>query len=164
MDASHIDQFDPELDLKFERIVDLPPEHFWAGWTESETLKRWFCPLPWKTVDCEIDLVPGGIFRTVMRGPDSEEVTNIGCYLEITRNRRLIWTGAFGPGFRPRDTSTLPFVFTAIISFEPIKGRTRYSAHVLHSTPEGRKRHEEMGFEYGWSLALDQLIGLAKPI
>jgi len=79
MDVAHVDQFDPELDLKFERIVDLPPERIWAGWTEPELLKRWFCPLPWKTVDCEINLMPGGIFRTVMQGPDGEEVTNIGC-------------------------------------------------------------------------------------
>ena len=58
---------DPRLDLILERIVDVPPELVWAAWTTPEHVKQWFTPAPWKTVECEIDLRPGGIFRTVMR-------------------------------------------------------------------------------------------------
>ncbi len=57
-------QPNPELDLMLERVVDVSPELMWATWTTPELLKPWFCPLPWKTVECEIDLRPGGIFRT----------------------------------------------------------------------------------------------------
>ena len=85
---------DPRLDLVLERVVEVPPELVWKAWTEPEHLKRWFTPLPWTTVECEIDLRPGGIFRTVMRSPEGQDHPNMGCYLEVVPNRRLVWTDA----------------------------------------------------------------------
>ena len=114
-----IQQPDPQLDLVLERIVDVSPERVWAAWTKPEHVKKWFTPAPWQTVDREIDLRPGGIFRTVMRSPEGQEHANTGCYLELVENRRLVWTGALKPGYRPQDTSQFPFVMTAILSFEP---------------------------------------------
>jgi len=74
---------DPKLDLLLERVVDVPRELVWAAWTEPAHLKKWFTPDPWKTVDCEIDLRPGGLFRTVMRSPEGQDFPNVGCYLEL---------------------------------------------------------------------------------
>jgi uncharacterized protein YndB with AHSA1/START domain len=91
-------QHDPRLDLVLERVVDVAPELVWAAWTVPEHIKKWFTPAPWKTVDCEIDLRPGGIFRTVMRSPEGQDITNVGCFLEIVANRKLIWTVALQPG------------------------------------------------------------------
>ena len=54
--------FNPELDLQFERIVDVPREKIWEAWITPKLLMPWFCPLPWKTIECEIDLRAGGIF------------------------------------------------------------------------------------------------------
>ena len=53
-------QTNPKLDLILERVVDVPREIVWAAWTKPEHIKKWFTPAPWKTVDCEIDLRPGG--------------------------------------------------------------------------------------------------------
>jgi uncharacterized protein YndB with AHSA1/START domain len=77
---------DPRLDLLLERVVDVPPELVWAAWTVPEHVKKWFTPAPWTTVDCEIDLRPGGIFRFVMRSPEGQEFPNVGCYLEVVKN------------------------------------------------------------------------------
>jgi uncharacterized protein YndB with AHSA1/START domain len=66
-------ELDPRLDLLLQRVVDVPPELVWAAWTKPEHVKKWFTPAPWTTVDCEIDLRPGGIFRTVMRSPEGQE-------------------------------------------------------------------------------------------
>jgi uncharacterized protein YndB with AHSA1/START domain len=162
MSRSNPYQFDPELDLVLERIVDVPVERVWQAWTIPAQLKQWFTPAPWTTVDCEIDLWPGGIFRTVMRSPEGKEFPNDGCYLEIVENQKLVWTGALAPGFRPRDISGFPFVMTAIIMLEPHSAGTKYTARVLHMDPAGRKKHEEMGFHTGWGKALEQLVALAK--
>ncbi|NDF82929.1 MAG: hypothetical protein EB130_07195, partial [Actinobacteria bacterium] len=62
----------PTFDLTFQRVVPVTAEQLWQGWTHGPTLMKWFTPAPWKTIDAEIDPRPGGIFRTVMRGPNGE--------------------------------------------------------------------------------------------
>jgi uncharacterized protein YndB with AHSA1/START domain len=155
---------DPRLDLLLERVVDVPRELVWAAWTTPEHVKKWFTPAPWTTVDCEIDLRPGGIFRTVMRSPEGQEFPNAGCYLEIVKTRQLVWTCALEPGYRPSHRPPDDLAFTAFIALEPQGSGTRYSALVMHSDEEGRKRHEEMGFHEGWGKALEQLVAHAKTM
>jgi uncharacterized protein YndB with AHSA1/START domain len=53
-----------KLDLVLERVVDVPRELVWTAWTKPEHVSKWFTPAPWTVADCEIDLRPGGIFRT----------------------------------------------------------------------------------------------------
>lgn len=60
-----------ERDRLLERFVDVPTELVWTAWTDPEHLEAWFVPRPFETIECEIDLRPGGIFCTVMRGPDA---------------------------------------------------------------------------------------------
>lgn len=167
MQASPTITSDPDLDLVLERVVDIPPQLVWAAWTMPALLKQWFTPAPWTTVDCEIDLRPGGIFRTVMRGPEGQELSNSGCYLDIVANERLVWTGALTPGFRPRSTAECqspPFLMTAVIGLEPVGSGTRYTATVIHGDEKARRTHEQMGFHAGWGKALDQLVVLTKTV
>src|SRR5207244_11313234 len=112
------------LDLGRERVVPVPREQVWTAWTTPEHLKPWFTPAPWTTVDCEIDLRPGGIFRTVMRSPEGQEFPNVGCYLEIIPNEKLVWTSALAPGYRPTNQPTKAggcndILLTAVITLEP---------------------------------------------
>ena len=160
MSVTHTPHHDPACDLVLERLIDVPREPVWLAWTRPELLKRWFCPEPWKLVDCDLELRPGGIFRTVMRGPDGEESAGTGCLLVVEENAKLVWTDALGPGFRP---AAEPFM-TAEIRLAPEGAGTRYTAIARHATPEARKRHEEMGFHEGWGAALDQLIEVAKEL
>ncbi len=149
---------DPKLDLVLERVIDVPREMVWAAWTKPEHLKKWFVPAPWSLADIELDLRPGGIFRSVMRSPEGQEFPNIGCYLEVVPIERLVWTDALLPGFRPSEK---PF-FTAIVTMEEQGTRTKYTATAVHGTEAARKSHEDMGFYHGWGVALDQLVALAK--
>ena len=120
----------------------------------------WFTPRPWRTTECEIDLQPGGIFRTVMRGPAGEVMNNVGCYLEVVPKERLVWTDMLLPGWRPAGDAK--FGFTAIIALEALGSQTRYVATALHSEESKRKQHEDMGFFDGWGAALDQLVAHMK--
>jgi len=168
MSTPIIHQPDPELDLVLERVVDVPTELVWAAWTTPEHIKKWFSPAPWKTVACEIDLRPGGIFSTVMRSPEGQDYPNAGCFLEIVPNRKLVWTSALAPGYRPcQPTGEKPcdtLVFTAVISMEPCGAGTKYTALVIHGDPDSRKKHEDMGFYSGWGTVLDQLVALVKTM
>ncbi len=165
MTAPILHQPDPRLDLLLERVIDVPPEVVWNAWTQPEQVKKWFTPAPWKTVDCEIDLRPGGRFRTVMQSPEGQQFPNEGCFLEIVQNRKLVWTGALLSGYRPLNKAQVaeaPFLFSAVIRMEPEGSGTRYSALVIHSDEEDAKKHEAMGFHVGWGAALDQLVAMAK--
>lgn len=156
------DTIDPTLDLVLERDVDVPPELVWEAWTNAEHLEQWFTPKPFETSEVELDLRPGGIFRVVMRSPEGEEMDQgAGCILEVIEHRRLVWTGALGPGFRPTGSD---FPFTAIITMEPSGTGTRYRAVARRGDAELKSRHEEMGFAEGWGAALDQLVDLAKTL
>lgn len=165
---AHIEDVDPDLDLLFERIVDLPPSALWAAWTTPELLKRWFTPAPWKTIDCSIDLRAGGVFRTVMASPEGQTFDNAGCYLDVASPGRLVWTNALLPGFRPvttpDDKAPVGFHFTACVTFTTFGPATRYSAHVMHGNALARKQHQDMGFHAGWGQALDQLLALMKRV
>jgi uncharacterized protein YndB with AHSA1/START domain len=100
----------------------------------------------------------------VMRSPEGQEINNIGCLLEIVPNRRLVWTVALQPGYRPSNpTFDIP-TFTAIIQIEPHGKGTKYSALALHKDEEGRDAHDRMGFTEGWGKALDQLVAHAKTM
>jgi uncharacterized protein YndB with AHSA1/START domain len=159
------DTFDPRLDLVLERVIDVPPALVWQAWTQPAHILKWFTPAPWSTVDCEIDLRPGGIFRTVMRSPEGVESENLGCYLEIVENKKLVWSDTLGPGFRPLPTGTEGchgLGFTAIITMEPHKTGTTYTARAMHKDEASSKSHEEMGFYDGWGATLDQLVALMR--
>lgn len=157
-------EFNPELDLLLERTVDIPPEWIWQAWTQPELLMPWFCPKPWSVTECDIDLRPGGVFRTVMQSPEGETMpAGDGCYLEVVENRRLVWTSAMLPGFRPAPSPAEgEFVFTAYLILEPEGTGTHYTAAVLHQTEAGKAQHEAMGFHEGWGIALDQLVAFMK--
>jgi uncharacterized protein YndB with AHSA1/START domain len=92
-----------------------------------------------------------------IRTPD-----NIGTYLAIEPARRLVWTNALGPGFRPQSPPTdenLNFFFVVDLRLAPLSnGGSSYSVHVMHQNETGRQAHAAMGFEQGWSIALDQLV------
>jgi uncharacterized protein YndB with AHSA1/START domain len=157
---------DTALDLVLERIVDVPREDVWRAWTTPEYLKRWFTPVPWTTVDCEIDLRPGGIFRTVMRSPEGQESPFLGCYLEVIAERKARLDqrarARIPAGDYRRTRAAMRWPSPPSYRLAPHGSGTKYSALVIHGDQATRKRHADMGFHDGWGKALDQLVALAK--
>lgn len=144
-------------ELVLTRDVDVPREKLWRGWTDVELMKQWFVPKPWTIASAEIDLRPGGSSRIVMRSPEGQEFPNVGVYLEVVPNERLVFTDAFTRAWEPSEH---PFM-TAIVTFEDLgNGRTRYTARARHWTVADREKHEAMGFHAGWGKCLDQLVEL----
>ncbi len=160
MAVSNYYQPDTKTDLVLERVIDVPRELVWKVWTTPEHVVKWFTPAPWSTIDCEIDLKPGGIFRTTMRSPEGQNFPNLGCFLEIVENEKLVFTDMFEPGYKPAENG----FFTAILTFEKHEQGTKYKVLARHKDEETRKKHEEMGFHDGWGKALDQLVALVKTM
>ncbi len=148
-----------ERELVLVRETDVPRERLYAGWTQPDLIVQWFTPKPWETTACEIDLRVGGTCRTTMRSPEGQEFPNVGVYLEIVPNERLVFTDAYGAGWEPNPN----LFFTAVLTFETLpNGKTRYTARAMHWTVESKEKHAAMGFMEGWGKAFDQLVELSK--
>ena len=138
----------------------MPRELVWAASTKPEHIVKWFTPSPWVTTDCEINHNTRQYLPHHHALAGGKDFPNIGCYLEVVPNERLVWTDALLPGYRPSEK---PF-FTAIIALEKQGKGTRYTATAIHRDEAGRKQHEEMGFHTGWGKALDQLVAHVKTM
>ena len=159
-----------ELDLVLERTLDAPIGLVWKAYTDPDHLKRWFAPRPYEITECELDIRPGGIFRIRMVGPDGFDTGhgNAGCVLEVVEGKKLSWTSALGPGFRPAEmaeTGCESFPMTAIVTFADAgNGKTAYRAVALHKDAADREKHEQMGFHDGWGSVAGQLEEFAKSL
>lgn len=153
--------FNPETDLKIERLMKAAPETIWRCWEEPDLFKQWFVPLPVEVTDVENDLRAGGRAFNVMKLPDGTLIENDGCFLLADRHARLVFTDGCLPGFRP---SPNPAFMTADVRLIPQDGETLYSAHVMHSDANKREEHEKMGFHEGWGTTLRQLDELTARL
>jgi uncharacterized protein YndB with AHSA1/START domain len=158
-----------EKDLVLERTLDAPVDLVWAAYTDPEHLKQWFAPKPYQITECELDLRPGGVFRIRMAGPDNFDTGHgtPGCVLEVIKNKKLTWTSALGPGYRPNvaGEGCESFPMTAIVTFEDAgNGKTAYRAIALHKDAKDKATHEQMGFHDGWGTVAGQLEEYAKSL
>lgn len=160
MARSDTQSADSRLDLVLTRVIDAPRALVWTAWTDPEHLKKWWTPAPYTTPVCEMDVRPGGIFRTVMRSPEGDEYDNTGIFLDVVEQERIVFTDALLPGWRPVSN---PFM-TAIITLKDRDGGTEYSALVRHKDEADRVKHEEMGFHQGWGTCIDQLAALVRQL
>ena len=149
-----------DRELVLSRVIDAPPEKLFRAWTDPELLRQWFAPLPLTTPVADLDVRPGGSCLIVMRGPDGTDMPNRGVYLEVVENERLVWTDSFTKAW---DPSAKPFM-TAILTFEDLDGKTKYTARVCHATATDREVHEKMGFHQGWGQCTDQLAALVARL
>ncbi len=148
-------------ELSLTRIIDAPREKLYRCWTEADLLKQWFAPLPWTTSAAELDVRAGGTSSVTMLSPEGEDYPNVGVYLEVVPNERIVFTDAFTSAWVP---SAKPFMVVTIQLDDLGGGKTRYTATVLHWTAEDREAHEKMGFHEGWGQCTDQLAALAARI
>lgn len=151
-----------EFDLVISRRLRVPRALVWQAWTDPVYLKQWWCPKPWTTEVLAFDLVPGGAFHTLMRGPDGETSDNPGSFLEIVPLSRIVWTSALLENWRPASEPWMPM--TAFITLDDEDGDTRYVATVLHKDKATRDQHEEMGFFDGWGTCITQLEDFAGSL
>lgn len=145
----------PVHELSIERYIAAPSETVWKVMTER--LNEWWCPKPWTTEIIELDWRAGGRAAMVMRGPDGENQPSDGVVLEVTPNRRFIFTDAFSMGWVPQKA-----FMVGIFEIEPEGDGTRYRASARHWNEESMNRHAEMGFTQGWTAVADQLADLAE--
>ncbi|WP_309058374.1 SRPBCC domain-containing protein [Streptomyces sp.] len=69
------------------RTLDAPAGKAWQAWTTPEQYARWANAAPGSV---EMDVRPGGTWKSTMITPDGGRVPLTGSYLEVTENRLLV--------------------------------------------------------------------------
>jgi uncharacterized protein YndB with AHSA1/START domain len=149
-------------DLSVTRIIPAPRAVVWRCWTETELLKQWYCPRPWRVMQAEIDLRPGGRMNAVFEGPDGEIHDNKGSFLDVAPMERLVFTDAYSESFMPKNGA--PFMTGFVHLADAPEGGTTMHWGARHWTAEDKAKHEAMGFHGGWSAAAAQLAELAAKV
>jgi uncharacterized protein YndB with AHSA1/START domain len=155
--------FNPKLDFAIERLIDAPTRLVWEALTKPEHLKEWYMPKPWgHVVRTEMDVRPGGVFSIDIAVADGQEVSNLGCFLDVVPMERLVWTSMLFPGYRPAVFDDIPI--TAIITMETVGTGTRYIFTALHRDEADFEKSKATGWQQGTEIVVDQLVAHVKSM
>ena len=149
----------PELDLSVSRIIKAPRSVVWNAWTDPESFEQWWVPAPEICRVEDLELRPGGSFRTQISQDGREFRPHItGCFLVVDDLERIVFTDALVAGWRPSEASFI----TTVITMEDHPHGTGYTATAMHRNPADREEHERLGFHDGWGTVTRQLAELAE--
>ena len=138
--------------LEMERLIPAPPERVFEYWTEPELVAKWFGPGEFDVPSSDLDLRPGGKWRTTIRSPEGQLRTVSGVYSTIEPPRRLVFTWAWDDdnGVRGHETQVT-------VTLEPTPGGTRLRlVQEDFQNREVRDRHNG-----GWASSLSKLQRVA---
>jgi uncharacterized protein YndB with AHSA1/START domain len=138
-----------DREIFMTRVFDAPRDLVFEAHSSCEHMSNWWGPRKYEVTSCEMDFRPGGAWRIVHRGPDSEEQGFRGEYREIDRPERIVWTFEWEglPGHVSVDTLTL----------EEHDGKTTLTAISAFDSVEDRDGMLQSGMESGAAETYDRL-------
>lgn len=89
--------------IVMSRSFAAPRRLVFAAWTRPELITRWYGAHGWEIVEARIDLVVGGAWRFVWRGPGGATMASGGVYREIEAPSRLSCTESFDDNWYPGE-------------------------------------------------------------
>lgn len=144
------------FELAVECTIAAPPEKVWDVMTSR--IEEWWCPKPWHAEIDRVDWTSGGAFDTTMKGPNGEQFSGSGIFLEVVPGQRFVFTDAISGDKMPQDA----FMIGTFELAPDGAGGTYYRASARHWSEEAMEKHKEMGFEPGWTAAAEQLAALCE--
>jgi len=138
-----------ERELVITRVFDAPRPLVFKAWIEPERIKEWWGPRGFTTLSCEMDLRPGGAWRTRSRSPEGTEHAEHGVFREIVEPERLVFTQAWEHADGTPKHETL-----VTVTFVEQRGKTLLTFH--HGVFESVTSRDE--HESGWSSAFELLV------
>lgn len=138
---------DAERTLTITRRLAAPRDVVFRAWTDPAELVRWWGPDGFTIPRCEMEVRPGGAWRTCMVSPQGREHIVSGVYREIVAPERLVFTwGWETDGVRGHET-------VVTLEFRDRDGQTEFVlTQGVFETVDGRDSHGS-----GWSSAFDCL-------
>jgi len=134
--------------LTLERTFEAPISLVFQAWTDPEHLTKWWGPEGVTISHCEMDVRPGGRYRTCMLGAEGNENWVQGEYVEIEEPTKLVMTWAWEIDGNPENLTNITTV--SVLLSEPEEGKTRLIlTHDGFDTTDGRDNHNG-----GWTSSM----------
>jgi uncharacterized protein YndB with AHSA1/START domain len=135
--------------LVIERTFEAPRSLVFKVWTDPEHLVHWYGPRGFSLPSCELDLRPGGAWRSCMLSPEGREYWVRGIFREIVAPERLVFTYAH------ENESGAPGHETLVtVTFEDRAGKTKLTLHqAIFESVKDCDAHRG-----GWNSSLDRLV------
>src|SRR5438445_12192181 len=86
-----------DREIVVTRVFDAPRELVFEAWTDPTRVVQWCGPHGFTTTIHEMDVMPGGVWRFVMHGPDGPDYPYNGVFVEVSEPDRL-WYDHAGCG------------------------------------------------------------------
>lgn len=139
-----------EREYIITRDYDAPARLLFEAYSKPEYIKQWFGPACYPVTQCDMDFRVGGRFRFVMTGPDGKLGPPFGGqYLEIVRDRKIVYDNAFeAPGSEK---------MLITVTFDEAAGKTRLTIHTLFANAAMKDEYLGMGYSQGTGSACDLL-------
>jgi len=120
-----------ERQLAFTRFFSAPRDLVFTVWTEPGHIVQWWGPHGFTTTSVEMDVRPGGVWRSIMHGPDGTDYHNKIVYLEVVRPERLVYDHAGGKEGDPVKSHVT-------VTFHAMGEKTIVTMRMLFDSPAER--------------------------
>jgi uncharacterized protein YndB with AHSA1/START domain len=141
--------------LTISKTFNSPINLVWEAWTKAQHIAKWYVPEGMDIKIIEHDFRVGGKWHYTMIMPDGNEFDSSGEYLEIIENEKIVTSADFKP---------MTIGVEMHIVLKDNDGKTDFSFHVIHSSPEYSKQQEQMGFYNGWGSVFERLEKLLENL
>lgn len=116
---------DPALDIVSARWLAAPRARVFEAFRDARLLARWWGPKDFSNTIEELEVRPGGVWRSVLHAPDGTTFPNLGRFVEVEPPARLVF----------RHLSDVhPYELT--VTLEDEAGGTRMTWTMRHETAE----------------------------
>jgi uncharacterized protein YndB with AHSA1/START domain len=140
--------------LTMTRRLKAAPAAVFAAWTDPGKLKRWWGPTTFTCPFAELDVRPGGAWRTCMVSPEGEEHWVGGVYETVDPPSRLSFTWAWDQADGSRGHESLVEIEFADLGGGATELRFRHSRF-----QDGAARDSH---NMGWTSSLDDLASFLE--
>lgn len=123
-------------EIVITRVFDAPRELVWDAWTDPQQIVKWWGPHGFTLTVDEMDVRPGGVWKSTMYGPDDTEYLNDCVFTEVVKPRRIAYKLTGGRKHDPSAQAPIEVSWDFVAQGET----TRITLRMVFPTSAARDR------------------------
>lgn len=136
-------------EIAITRIYDAPVKAVWDAWTDPKQAALWWGPRGFTITTHSKELKPGGHWHYTMHGPDGTDYENKTLYLEVEKQKKLVYDHG--------GNDDKPPMFRVSVLFSEEKGKTTMNMRMALPTPEAAQQTKAFIKQAGGDATWDRL-------